>query len=41
VASGFSAYVGDRIAAEDRQRLEDTLTWCGFLSLKTLVYLDG
>jgi hypothetical protein len=40
---GFSAHVGERIAAEDKQRLEDTATYLvrNPLSLKKLVYLDG
>jgi len=40
---GFSAHVGDTIAAEDKQRLEDTAAYLvrNPLSLKKLVYLDG
>jgi hypothetical protein len=40
---GFSAHLGDRIAAEDKQRLEDTAAYLvrNPLSLKKLVYLDG
>ena len=40
---GFSAHVGDRIAAEDTRRLEDTAGYLvrNPLSLKKLVYLDG
>ncbi len=40
---GFSAHVGDRITAGDKQRLEDTAAYLvrNPLSLKKLVYLDG
>ena len=40
---GFSAHVGDRVAAEDKKRLEDTAAYLvrNPLSLKKLVYLDG
>jgi len=40
---GFSAHVGDRVAAEDKRRLEDTAAYLvrNPLSLKKLVYLDG
>ena len=40
---GFSAHLGARIAAEDKQRLEDTAAYLvrNPLSLKKLVYLDG
>jgi len=40
---GFSAHVGERIAHEDKQRLEDTAAYLvrNPLSLKKLVYLDG
>lgn len=40
---GFSAHVGERIAPEDKQRLEDTAAYLvrNSLSLKKLVYLDG
>jgi hypothetical protein len=40
---GFSAHVGDRIAAEDKRRLEDTAAYLvrNPLSLEKLVYLDG
>jgi Transposase zinc-binding domain/Putative transposase len=40
---GFSAHVGDRVAAEDKKRLEDTAAYLVRhpLSLKKLVYLDG
>jgi hypothetical protein len=40
---GFSAHVGERIAREDKQRLEDTAAYLvkNPLSLKKLVYLDG
>jgi Transposase zinc-binding domain/Putative transposase len=40
---GFSAHVGEPIAASDKQRLEDTAAYLvrNPLSLKKLVYLDG
>jgi len=40
---GFSAHVGDSVAAEDKQRLTDTAAYLvrNPLSLKKLVYLDG
>jgi hypothetical protein len=40
---GFSAHVGEPIAATDKQRLEDTAAYLvrNPLSLKKLVYLDG
>ena len=40
---GFSAHVGEPIAAEDNKRLEDTAAYLvrNPLSLKKLVYLDG
>jgi hypothetical protein len=40
---GFSAHVGEPIAAEDKQRLEDTAAYLvrNPLSLKKLIYLDG
>ena len=40
---GFSAHLGDRIAAEDKQRLKDTAAYLvrNPLSLKKFVYLDG
>ena len=40
---GFSAHVGEPIAAEDKQRLEHTAAYLvrNPLSLKKLVYLDG
>ena len=40
---GFSAHVGEPIAPEDKQRLEDTAAYLvrNPLSLKKLVYLDG
>ena len=40
---GFSAHVGDRVAAEDKKRLEDTAAYLvrNPLSLKKLVHLDG
>jgi Putative transposase/Transposase zinc-binding domain len=40
---GFSAHVGEPIASEDKQRLEDTAAYLvrNPLSLKKLVYLDG
>jgi hypothetical protein len=40
---GFSAHVGEPIAAEDERRLEDTAVYLvrNPLSLKKLVYLDG
>jgi hypothetical protein len=41
--SGFSAHVGQTIAPEDTQRLEDTAAYLvrNPISLKKLVYLDG
>jgi len=40
---GFPAQVGERIGAEDKQRLEDTAAYLvrNPLSLRKLVYLDG
>ena len=40
---GFSAHVGEPIAAEEKQRLEDTAAYLvrNPLSLKKLVYVDG
>ena len=40
---GFSAHVGESIAPEDKQRLEDAAAYLvrNPLSLKKLVYLDG
>ena len=40
---GFSAHVGERIAPEDQQRLEDTVAYLvrNPLSLKKLVYVDS
>ena len=40
---GFSAHVGEPIAASDKQRLEDTAAYLvrNPLSLKKLVYLHG
>jgi hypothetical protein len=40
---GFSAHLGEPIAPQDRQRLEDTAAYLvrNPLSLKKLVYLDG
>jgi hypothetical protein len=40
---GFSAHVGDSIAAEDERRVEDTAAYLvrSPLSVKKLVYLDG
>jgi hypothetical protein len=40
---GFSAHLGEPIAASDQQRLEDTAAYLvrNPLSLKKLVYLDG
>jgi hypothetical protein len=40
---GFSVHVGEPIAAEDKQRLEDTAGYLvrNPLSIKKLVYLDG
>jgi hypothetical protein len=39
---GFSAHVGEPIAPEEKQGLEDTAaTWRNPLSLKKLVYLDA
>ncbi|HYN05564.1 MAG TPA: transposase zinc-binding domain-containing protein [Vicinamibacteria bacterium] len=40
---GFSAHVGESIAAQERQRLEDTAAYLvrNPLSLRKLVYLDG
>jgi hypothetical protein len=40
---GFSAHVGEEVAPEEKQRLEDTAAYLvrNPLSLKKLVYLDG